>query len=274
MGEPAAAQGMVDAQPLSAIHEMAETIERRFDAHLINKIANIPDVQRWVRGYAQVPLDLSNVAADDANVLLTGQHGCMMFMPKLPNIFECHTLIAPAGRGEWGKTFVQACFHQIFTLTDCLEVVTKIPKGNLGARVMAKLCHFTPEFVQKAGWVLDLDPIPAEWFSLHVQTWMRTAPGLRERGVWFHDRLEAAFKRLGREEENHPDDEVHDRHVGAAVELLLGGQVDKAVVFYNRWAAMAGYAPIEIACPNPLLVDIGSAVLRFTDDGFDVLKLK
>jgi len=274
MGEPAAAQGSVETQPLSAIHEMIGSIERVYDSALINKIANIPDVQRWVRGYAAVPLDMSAVVANPENVLLTGQHGCMLYTPKLPNIFECHTLIAPAGRGDWGKRFVQSCIHLMFTRTDCLEIVTKIPKGNLGARVMAKLCHFTPEFVQRDGWVLDLDPIPAEWFSLHIQNWMRTAPGLRERGVWFHDRLEAAFKRMGRVEENHPDDEVHDQYVGAGVELLLGGQLAKAAVFYNRWASMANYKPIEIACPNPLLVDIGSAVLRFGDDSFDVLKLK
>jgi hypothetical protein len=274
MGEPAAAQGNAETQALSAIHGMIGSIERVFDAHLINRIANMPDVQRWVRGYQPVPLDLSEAAANPANVLLTGQHGCMLFTPKLPNIFECHTLIAPVGRGPWGKLFVQSCFQLIFTKTDCLEVVTRIPKGNLGARVMAKLCHFTPEFVQPKGWVVDFDPIPAEWFSLHIQNWMRTAPGLRERGEWFHDRLEAEFKRLGREEENHPDDEVHDQYVGAGVELLLGGQLGKAAVFYNRWASMAGYAPIEITCPNPLLVDIGSAVLRFGDDSFDVLKLK
>jgi hypothetical protein len=274
MGEPAAVQGNVEVQPISAIHEMVWTIERRRDSHLINKIANIPDVQRWVRGYESVPLDLTEAAENPQNILLTGQHGCMLFAPKLVDIYECHTLIAPSGRGEWGKTFVQACFHLMFTRTGCLEVVTRIPKGNLGARVMAKLCHFTPEFVQPNGWVLDLDPIPAEWFSLHIQNWMRTAPGLRERGVWFHEKLEAAFKRLGRVEENHPEDAVHDQYVGAAAEFLFGGQLAKASIFYNRWASMAGYAPIEITCPNPLLVDIASAILRFGDDDFDVLKLK
>lgn len=261
--------------PLSAVHEMAETIERRFDALKINRIANHPDVIEWIRGYLPAPLDLSDVTANEANVCLVGEHGAMVFMQLQPTLFECHTLVEPKSRGEWAKTFVHACIGTMFTRTPCMEIVTRIPKGNLGARTMANLCKFQPQFVKKDGWVLHNDPIPAEWFSLDVKTWMLNAPGMIERGRWFHDHLESEFKRLGKTEENHPDDDTHDQVVGATYEMLIGGQTGKAEVFYNRWAAMAGYHPIRVASPQPLIVDIASSVLCVNaDETFYVMKVR
>mgnify|MGYP003654839164 CR=1 FL=1 len=43
---------------------------------------------------------------------------------------------------------------------------------------------------------------------------------------------------------DHEDDAVHDRYVGAAISMIRCGNADKAETVYNKWALMAGYAPI------------------------------
>lgn len=258
---------------VSPIHEMAGQLERLFDAQRLNVVINQPDVQRWVKGYMLPPLDFSAMAANPANVLLMGEHGGMFFTPVVPGIYECHTQVMKQGRGEWAHHMVRACLMLMFTRTDCMEIVTKVPQGNIGARVMTKLCGFKSEFVQQKGWVVDLDPVRAEWFSLSVQEWMRSAPGLAERGAWFHDRLAIEMKKVGKTEENHPHDPVHDQYVGGAVEFAIGGQHGKMELLYNRWAAMAGYLPIQVNNPHPLIVNIGSGVIRFDGEDFCVLKV-
>ncbi len=260
-------------EPLSPVHARLMELERHYRADRINEIANATEVREWVRGTIEGDLDLSAVVSNPAVHALVGEHGAMVFAPISDAIYECHTLVLASGRGAWALATVQACFMYMFTRTDCLEVVTRIPKGNLGARTMANLNHFRPEFSVKDGWVLNGKRVPAEWFSLKVTDWMREGPGLRERGEWFHDRLADEFVRVGRAEPNHPEDKVHDQYVGATVEMMLFGAAPKAQVFYNRWAAMAGYAPISIVNARPLCVDIQSALICFQDEGFYILKI-
>jgi hypothetical protein len=263
-------------EPLSELHQMVAQIERHTDANFLNRVVNDPDVYRWVKGYAIGQLDFSAIAADPRHYVLMGEHGGIVFFQKAPGLYECHTQVLKPGRGEWAKRMARACLHIMFTQTDCLEVYTHVPKGNLGARTLTMLCGFGLEFRKPAsleGWVMDGDPVPTDVFSLRVQDWARTAPGLVERGAWFHRRLEAEFKRLGRHEENHADDDVHDRFVGMAAEFVFGGQPFKGQMLYNRIAAMAGYMPIVISNPRPLTVNIGSAILCFQDGDFYVLKV-
>ena len=85
-------------------------------------------------------------------------------------------------------------------------------------------------------------------------------------------RLDEEFMRIGRAEPNHNEDKIHDQYVGAACEMMLFGTEAKAEVVYNRWAAMAGYAPISIVNRLPLCVDIQSALLCFQGEDFYILK--
>jgi hypothetical protein len=100
---------------------------------------------------------------------------------------------------------------------------------------------------------------------------MKSSPLLPARGRWFHEKLESELTRLGISELAHPDDEIHDRFVGAAVEMCFGGQPSKGVVFYNRIACMLGWQQISIVDFNPLAIDIGSAILVMRGDDFIVL---
>jgi hypothetical protein len=107
-----------------------------------------------------------------------------------------------------------------------------------------------------------------------LQDWLRTAPGLEEKGAWFHDRIEAEFARLGVPDLAHPDDPVHDRYVGAACEMLAGGQPIKALSVYNRFATFGGYEPARLVSLDPLHIDIGNAVLAVADGDFTVTAVR
>lgn len=241
---------------------------RETDAHWLNRVVNDPSVYENVRGYHQGRLDLSEALHKPQNVLLSGEHGCIIFDCQMPGLYEAHTTVLPAGRGAWTLEMVNEALRWMFCKTDAIEIFTRVPKGNLAARALVRAIHGTFEFRRKDGWVKDNDPIPADMFSIDFKQWARTAPGLPERGAWFHHRLEEEYTRLGRKEPSHDDDAVHDRYVGAAVEMILGGQPDKGVLFYNRWALMAGYQPVSIVAREPLTINIADALIIVRGDDF------
>ena len=250
-------------------------IERVFSAEKLNEIVNDPSVYQWVCGSLEGQyLDLSPAVADRRNVALMGEHGGVIFARHQMGYYEAHTQVLPSGRGAWTLAMVNDALRWMFTTTDAVEIVTRVPKGNYAARALTKAIHGVYEFTSHQGWVKGGQVISADIFALRIQDWIRTAPHLAERGAWFHERLEQEYHALGVSDQLHPDDESHDRNVGAAVEMFLNGQPHKAVVFYNRWAVMSGYAPIEIVTENPLTVDIRDAVLCIRNNNFWVMNCR
>src|SRR5690606_36474348 len=137
-------------------------------------------------------------------------------------------------------------------------------------KALAKSVGLSHEFTSPTGWVLKGKTVPADVMSITIQGWMKSAPGLVERGRWFHEELECEFERVGIVEPQHDDDETHDRYVGAACEMVFGGQPQKAVVFYSRVASIMAWHPISIASRDPLTVFIGSAFLVINGRDFYV----
>ena len=246
-------------------------IERQIDATRLNAIVNHPDIYPWVRGTIEGPLDLGPAIEEEAAIALLGEYGGVTFARLQPGLWEAHTSILPVGRGEWGLKCVQECLKWLFCRTDAMEVMTRCPHGNLPAKALARAIHGTFEFTNPHGWVMDGKAVPADIFALRVQDWIRVAPGLEERGAEFHAKLHAEFDRVGIVD-NHPDDATHDRHVGAAYDMFLGGQPHKAAVLYNRFSAMSGYSPIRVVSTEPFLsVNIQSALLVLKVDDFFVV---
>jgi hypothetical protein len=249
---------------------MQIAISRHTEATHINGILNHPDVHPWV-AYDDQPLDLTPVMESPNVVALYGEHGGQVYQRLQPGLFEAHSAFKPEGRGEWALAATHATLKWIFTHTEAVEIVTRVPTGNVAARALAKSIGGVHDFTLPEGWVKDGKPIPADVFSLTLQGWMKSAPGLVERGKWFHMRLKSELDRLGIEEPPHHDNEVHDRYVGAACEMFFGGQPDKAAVFYNRIGSIAGWQPIGVIGYDPLIVNIGSAILVMRGDDFFVL---
>jgi hypothetical protein len=247
-------------------------IKRHYTADSLNEVVNHPDIFKWVKGgFKGSKLDLTPVVENEDNVLLMGQWGGVLFVQKQLSLFEAHVSVLPEGRGKWALDMVNEALKWMFTKTNAVEITTRVPKGNLGALALVRAIHGVLQFTLPKGWVFDNKFVPAGVYSLTVQDWQRTAPGLVERGQWFHHRLESEQKQLGNFKPSHEDDPIHDRYVGAAVETILGGQVHKGVIYYGRWSTMAGYVPIHIVTETPLVLDIGTALISVRNNNFWVL---
>lgn len=244
-------------------------VERHHDARFINRVVNDPAVHPWVCGHIEGAIDLTPVVEDQHNVLLAGQHGGVLFFKLQPGIYEAHTQVLREGRGRWAVDMVQESLLWMFSRTDAMEIMTRCPQGNIGALALAKRVGGRYAFTNRAGWIYQGKPVPAAVYSLTVQEWVTQAPRLVALGHSFHEQLEAEYRRLGAADPTpHPEDEEHDRYVGMAHAMIAGGQPRKAALFYNRWAALAGYAPIRVIKDTPpITVDIQDAILVAGTEG-------
>lgn len=246
-------------------------IERLTTATRVNEVVNHEEVYPWVHGTVVGPLDLTPVVQDPRNVVLWGEQGGAVFIGLQPSIYEIHVQVLPNGRGRWALEMTQAVLRWMFTKTDAMEIVTRVPKGNIGAKVLAHKVGFTKEFDRPDGWVMDHKSVPVGVWSLQLQKWMATAPGLDKAGQKFHDMLVVEYGKMGKVESLHPEDPNHDRYVGAAVEMIHGGQPFKAMVFYNRWAKLSGYQEISLLKTEPVIIDIAESILMFKNDEIRVV---
>lgn len=245
------------------------SVVREFSAERINSIVNDPDVRPWVGGFG--PLDLSATVANPANVLLMGQGGGLMFIQLEPGLYEVHTQFLPDARGQNALTAVLDALRWMFTRTDCVEVVTRVPDGNAAAAALVKRINGELQFHRPNVWQAPTGLVGVKYYSKTLASWVRDTDSLNEIGDWFHEKLAAVKVASGALAPIHEDDDAHDRYVGAAAEMIVNGQVVKGINFYNRWARFAGYASISVVATNPIVIDIQDALVAVRGSDFEVL---
>lgn len=246
-------------------------LERHFTAIRINEIINHPSIYPTICGFHTEPLDLSAVAANPAHVCLVGEHGCVLFIKHQPGIYEFHTSVLPEGRGARMIEGSQFAFNWMFTKTDAFELLTKCPYGNVAAKAGAKAVGCSLRFTTRPLWPSGGNLVPIDVYSVILQEWVRTANHLVVQGKSFHKLLDIAYTEQGKNLSAHEEDEVHDRYVGATIEMIRGGQIVKAISFYNRWAVMSGYKAISLISTDPLIIDIDEAKLKIVNNTFEVM---
>lgn len=206
------------------------------------------------------------------NVILAVEGGCMLFHCQELGLYEIHTNFLPKPyRGKYAYDAIQEMFRWMFTRTDCTELLTRVPRVNKAADAMTRRCHFSPLFSREKIWPTADGPVGMDFWSLNYEEWVKWAPTLVESGRYFHDRLDLEYERLGNSAHEHPEEEAHDRIVGAAFETILGGQPKKAVDIYNRYARFAGYGQIAL---TPPVIDIGEARLLINKPEFRVIECR
>lgn len=246
-------------------------IERALDANRVNQIVNDPSIYPWIKGVHKGPLDTTRVIENKNNVVLVAEHGCLLFIKIQAGIYDFHASVLPEGRGAWMQESAAAAFHWMFTKTDAYELMTKCPDGNVLSKLGARNVGCSLQFRTGAIWPTEGRLVPVDVYSLLIQHWVTKAPCLEETGHWFHETLISEYERLNKEIKVETEDLTHDRYVGAAVEMIKGGQILKAVNFYNRWAVMAGYIPLNVISMEPLVLDIAEAKVRVVNNSFEVI---
>lgn len=236
-------------------------IERHLDALHLNTILNDPYVRPDVAEPGDHPLDLTNAVANQNNYCLMAEFGGCMFFNLMPGVYEVHTQSLASGRGEYMKEVVRNCADWMFGKTDAFEIVTRIPAHHMGAKGLAQSVGMRLEFRRPNACVWRGQKMDVDIYSFRIQDWM---PGeaIEERGRQFHDFLHAEATRIGHKGKPHPDDPVHNRYVGAALEMLESGHVRKAVAFYNRWCLIARHPIVQLLSESPLLIRFDLGLLR------------
>jgi hypothetical protein len=242
-------------------------IKRTMDATFLNKVANHPEVRPWLGGDGV--LNLEGLAADPANILLETDGGGWVLHAIMPSVYELHTMFLPEGRGRAYFAAAREALRWMFSRTDALEIVTKCPDDNGPARMAASVIGFRERFRREDAWAPGVG-ISYQVFS--VDDWFVRDKECLTAGRAFHEALEAAKVAAGSTLPVHPEDEAHDRAVGACALMIQGGYLAKGVSFYNRWSIFAGYATIEAL--SPTLVDVRDAIVEVRDGQMGVLKCR
>jgi hypothetical protein len=231
---------------LSPLHAAVSHIQRAFDAAPLNLIVNHPEVLPHVGGAGTGPMDLTPFVQDSSNIALMCDGAAGLFNALAPGIYELHSMAIPERRGAHVMAVAAACFHLMFTRTAAIEIITRIPPGNAPALAAARKAGFKLEFTTPHGWITPEGSLPVAWYRLGIIEWMAAAPGLVERGRWFHEAVVEACKRANVTRAPHPDDDTHNRYAGMACEMVLGGQVVKAIHFLNRISAITRAPPLVL----------------------------
>lgn len=246
-------------------------LERHFTATRINEIVNHPSIYSEICGYHTSPLDLTHVTLNPNNICLVGEYGCVLFINHQSGIYEFHTSVLPEGRGDWMIEGSKFAFNWMFSKTDAFELLTKCPYGNVAAKAGARAVGCSLRFTTRPLWPSKGELVPIDIYSIILQEWPKTSNHLVSIGNSFHNQLELEYTRLGKALTVHEDDETHDRYVGSVIEMIRGGQVAKAINFYNRWAIMSNYKKIYVISTNPLIIDIDESKIQIENDNFKVV---
>lgn len=226
-------------------------LHRTFDPARLHAIVNHPSVLPHVSGAIEGPLDLSPLVTNPANITLVDEHGAILFHRHQAGLYEVHTQVLKEGRGPWALTFAKECLTWLFCRSEALEVITRVPKGNYPALVLAKAVGMKPAMTVKDGWKTKEGHVDAHILRLSIFDWIEAAPlAVTDRGKWVRNQWKGS-----------PliDD---DAVLGAAFEMMLHGQSTKAAIFMKRWAAMAGKnIEIEQMSANPVRFRIGDAIV-------------
>lgn len=247
------------------------SVNRVYSADTLNEVVNHHEVRPWVGFPWLGKLDLTQAVADPRNVLLMAEGGGFLFIQQEPGIYEAHSQFLPEHRGENVITAARDAERFMFTRTDCIEIRSKVPHGNVAAAAFAKKMRYELQFERTHGWQTADGLVPCKYYARSITQWANQADELKATGQFFHEKLEVAKIAAGSQMPIHEDDDAHDLYVGATVEMIAAGQIMKAMGFYARWAAFAGYGPIAVIADNPVVIDIGDALLAVRGDDFDVI---
>lgn len=253
--------------------------KRDFSAARINRVVNDPSVLPDISLPGQESLDLSPVVGDLRNIILMCDEGGIIAHWREPGVYEIHTQFAERYRGVSAVRTTREMISWLFLHSPAMELQTKVPDCNAGAQGLVKAISGRFEFERAGAWQGPQGPCGVAYYTLRWSEWLYSpwAMGtLAARGEWFHGRLEAAKRAFLAPPDSHLADPSHDVNVGATIELIFAGAIDKALVLYARYARFAGYAEVRLISANPLIIDIQDAVLLIDIAGkdFEVLSVR
>ncbi|WP_363797441.1 hypothetical protein ABU614_19790 [Lysobacter firmicutimachus] len=210
-----------------------------------NEIANHPAVFPSVTEVGQGSIDFT--PAWGSLLGFEFEDGGFLLQCHAPGYYEAHSLFLPGHSDVLEKAKVT--LNLLFSHTDAVEVVTKVPEDNPSALALAKAVGFRERFRRNKAWRRFHGCVDVFYLALTLDDFVLQSPVLPLVGAGFHKLLGDAHH------VDHAHDIVHDAYVGAAVACGLAGNLEKGVWLYNRWAMLAGYLPIEQVTETSVMFD-------------------
>lgn len=260
----------LEAVPQEPVAPPPVTVERSFDAERFNALINHPEVRPWVADMGDGVLDLSARVADFNNVLLVGEHGATLCFKLMPGIYEVHSQFLESGRGKYALDFVRAGSRWMFTHTDAYEIITRVPQTHKAATGLTIAAGMRLEMTVPDGCQFRGERVPVDIYSFRIQDWIVKARGLEEVGRKFHDDMLAAVRKAGITAPPHDDDPLHNKYVGAALEMFQSRQAVKGADFYNRYCQMVRHVTIELLALDPPTIRFDVGIMRLVDGKLEV----
>jgi len=229
---------------------------RTLDAKFLTALANEPEIRPFLGRKGE--LDLAPIIGDPNNFAFVCEQGGFVGIRLQPGIYELHTIFRP-GDGVHVMAFAAKCMRWMFIHTDCVELKTKVPASNGGARVLAVRAGMCRIFDRPTAWEApDGGFEGVEYFSITIDKWA------------VFDKENAAYGAQFRKVET--ADTAHDAFLGAALQMMIANNPGKGVQFYNRWAAFTECDPINILGANPPLFEVFGEVMQISGQTIEVLK--
>lgn len=240
---------------------------RTLNATVFNSISNDPDIRPYLGGTETLDLTLTIENPDNFCFLNDDKTGGHICVNKGNGVYEVHTMSLPEARGRNMLKLMRDCRAFMFLQTDCIELQTFVPDEAPQVDLWAKLTGFRKEYHRENCFNFNGKLIGGTYYSLTYRDWVVVDSANAKSGKLLHDQLEKW------ELKNHPEDEVHDSWAGAVVRAV-GGNLGKAISYYNQGAARCGYAPLNILSFAPVVVQMGTSILQLTADlSISVLKV-
>jgi len=231
------------------------------DREQVEAVVNDPRLRLW-NSFDGAPLCDARKYLTAPSFAVLGDEGCFLARCIDPGRYVIHTNLLPHCRGADAIQAAQEALALAFLRTDARELLTMCPATAPQAKWMARRMGFQHLFDRARVWPSGGVLQGMGFYSLSLDEWVM-AGHCAAAGNAFHARLHGELGAPA-----HPHDPVHDAYVGAAVEMVRAGLVDKAIDTYNRWARFAMYQPVRVVSTDPLRIDIRDCVLRIEGDQF------
>ncbi len=245
----------------------APELRRSADGAEFNAILNHPDIFPMVAISGQESLDATPLVGDPKNYLLmvdcgelegrepSTRIGAIFFAQHDPGIFEVHTHFLKPWRGQFAIDASLAAYRWMFTHTDAMTLLARAPDCWPQIGKFCEAVGATFEFARPDCWPGPDGPSACDFYALRYDDWVKQTESLAKSAVGFPL---VSLEKL----------------VGVFVETLYGNQPDKAVILYNRFARFGGFPMVSLLARDPIIIDIGTAVIQIGENTFKILKTR
>ncbi|MGO4316714.1 hypothetical protein [Agrobacterium sp. MCAB5] len=234
-------------------------IRREFSAERINAVINHPEVRPYVGFADQGPVDLSDAVAHPLNFLLMGEGGGFFLHNRGNGVYEVHSQFLPEHRGRNVVRCLRDAAHWMFTRTDCVEIVTRVPDGNVAADALTRLAGFSLLYRLDDQQAQSGCAGGVKFYRWDVLSWISSAPRIEAVGADIAERIGG------------PSIPVLHRHVGALIAMASHGQSGKGVALFNSFARLTGFAQSNVISASPVVLAIGQSLVSIDGQSTEVI---